>query len=143
MAMGSEMTEISVEDRIELARAVVAIMDEWGVAAGDQLAILGFPEDTPPRKLRLYRDETPLPDDAGILQRVEHVIHIADALRTTYPVSRNMRSMWMHRPVRRLRSRTPVSIMVEDGLDGIIRVRSHLDCSYMWDATGSSAAGCR
>ncbi len=141
--MGSMMSEISVEDRIELARAVVSIMDEWGVAAGDQLAILGFPEDTPPRKLRLYRDETPLPDDAGILKRVEHVIHIADALRTTYPISRNMRSMWMHRPVRRLRSRTPVSIMVEDGLDGIIRIRSHLDCSYMWDATGSSAAGGR
>ena len=133
------MTEISEQDRIELARAVVAIMDEWGVDAGDQLAIMGFPEDTPSRKLRLYRDETPLPADARIMQRVEHLIHIADALRTTYPVSRNMRSMWMHRPVRRLRRRTPISIMVEDGLDGIIRVRSHLDCSYMWDATGSVA----
>lgn len=137
------MTDISMEDRIDLARAVVAIMDEWGVDAADQLSIMGFPEDTPPRKLRLYRDETPLPDDDRILERVEHLIHIADALRTTYPISRNMRSIWMHRPVRRLRRRTPISIMVEDGLEGIIRVRSHLDCSYMWDATGSSAEAAR
>lgn len=137
------MTDITMEDRIDLARAVVAIMDEWGVDAADQLSIMGFPEDTPPRKLRLYRDETPLPDDDRILERVEHLIHIADALRTTYPISRNMRSIWMHRPVRRLRRRTPISIMVEDGLEGIIRVRSHLDCSYMWDATGSTAESAR
>lgn len=131
------MSKLTVEDRIDLARAVVAILDEWKIDAGDQLSILGFPEGTPSRKLRRYRDEEPLPDDAKILERVEHVISIADALRTTYPTSRNMRSIWMHRPIRRLRHRKPVHIMVEDGLDGIVRVRSHLDCSYMWDVTGS------
>lgn len=132
------MKQMSHEERCELARLVIGILDEWGISDADQLSILGFPGDTPVRKLAKYRRDNPFPDDAAIMQRVEHVISIADALRTTYPTQKNMGVIWMHRPVRRLRHRTPVSIMVEDGLEGIIRVRSHLDCSYMWDATGST-----
>ena len=131
------MSELTEQDRIDLARAVMAILVEWKVDAGDQAVILGFPEGTPGRKMRRYHDDTPLPDEPAIMARVEHIISIADALRTTYPISQTMRSIWMHRPIRRLRSRKPVRIMVEDGVDGIVRVRSHLDCSYMWDATGS------
>lgn len=134
------MSKLTEEDRIELARAVMAILTEWKVDAADQAVILGFPDGTPGRKMRRYHDETPLPDEPKIMERVEHIISIADALRTTYPTSRNMRSIWMHRPIRRLRHRKPVHIMVEDGLDGIVRVRSHLDCSYMWDVTGSAPA---
>ncbi len=134
--MTKEMTE---EERVDLARAVVAIMDEWRIRDADQLVILGFPEGTPGRKLARYRHDTAFPDEPKINERIEHVVSIADALRTTYPTSKNMGVIWMHRPIRRLRHRTPVSIMVEDGLEGIVRVRSHLDCSYMWDMSGSSA----
>ena len=133
------MSNLSEEDRIALARAVMAILSEWKVSAADQGVILGFPEGTPGRKMRRYHEDTPLPDDPKIMERVEHVISINNALSTTYPTSRNMQSIWMHRPIRRLRYRKPVNIMVEDGLNGIVRVRSHLDCAYMWDANAAKS----
>ncbi|HFD80902.1 MAG TPA: DUF2384 domain-containing protein [Gammaproteobacteria bacterium] len=132
------MTGMSEEERLELTRGILNMLDDWGIAARDQLALLGM-EDAPAREVKRLRESRPLPDDPEIMQRVEHLICIADALRTTYPFSRRMGKLWMHKPNRKFRQRTPVATMVEDGMVGIISVRSYLDCSFSWDMSGSRA----
>jgi len=107
-------------------------MDDWGIRGSDQVAILALPEGTPARKLKRYLDDTPLPDDPVVLKRVEHLLGIADALRTTFPRNSSVGLLWLKQPCKRLRKRRPVEIMVEDGLDGLITVRMHLDCSFAW-----------
>ena len=82
--------------------------------------------------LRRYRDDTPLPDTREVNERVEHIIGIADALRTSYPHNPSMGLVWMKQKNKRFKRRAPVIVMVEDGLDGIVAVRSHLDCSFDW-----------
>jgi len=114
------------------------MLDDWEIEAKDQLALLGL-NDVPSREVRRLRDSRPLPDEPEIMQRVEHLICIADALRTTYPFSQRMGSLWMHKPNRKFRQRSPVATMVEDGMVGIISVRSYLDCSFGWDISGSKA----
>ena len=57
---------------------------------------------------------------------------IADALRTTFPRNSNIGLMWLKQPCKRLRRRRPMDIIVEDGLSGLITVRTHLDCSFAW-----------
>ena len=111
---------------------VVNMLDEWGIKASDQVNILALPDGTPTRMLRRYHDDTPLPDDPAVMQRVEHLLGIADALRTTFPRNANIGLLWLKQPCKRLRRRRPMDIMIEDGLSGLITVRTHLDCSFAW-----------
>lgn len=130
------MSDMTQEQRLELTRAILNMLEDWEIEARDQIALLGL-KDTKPRELRRMRDERALPDEPEVMARIEHLISIADALRTTYPFSRHMGRLWMHKPNRRFRQRTPLATMVEDGLTGMISVRSHLDCSFSWDMSGS------
>lgn len=123
---------MSQEDRAALARAIMAILDRWGLDAAQTVALLNLPEKTPTRMLRRYRDDTPFPDTREVNERLEHIIGIADALRTTYPHNPSMGLVWMRQKNKRFSRRAPVRVMVEDGLEGIVAVRSHLDCSFDW-----------
>lgn len=123
---------MSQEDRAALARAIMAILDKWGLDAAQTVALLNLPEKTPTRMLRRYRDDTPFPDTREVNERLEHIIGIADALRTTYPHNPSMGLVWMRQKNKRFSRRAPVRVMVEDGLEGIVAVRSHLDCSFDW-----------
>jgi len=126
------MAGLTQADRCELGRMVVNMMEDWGIKASDQVSILALPEGTPTRVLRRYQDETPLPDDPAVLKRVEHLLGIADALRTTFPRNAGIGVLWLKQPCKRLRRRRPLDIMIEDGLSGLITVRTHLDCSFAW-----------
>ena len=126
------MSALTPEDRTELARMVVNLLDNWGIEAADQVNLLALPEGTRTRMLRRYQEDTPLPDDPAVMKRVEHLMGIADALRTTFPRNASIGLLWLKQPCKRLRRRRPMDIMVEDGLSGLIAVRTHLDCSFAW-----------
>ena len=126
------MSALTLEDRTQLGRMVVNLLDDWGIKAADQVRILGLPEDTRTRMLRRFQEDTPLPDDPVVLKHVEHLIGIADALRTTFPRNASIGLHWLKQPCKRLRRRCPVDIMCEEGLSGLITVRTHLDCSFAW-----------
>lgn len=133
------MSEMTEEERIQLTRGVLDMLDDWGISGKDQLLLLGM-VDAPAREIRQLRENRPFPDSPEVMQRVEHLICIADALRTTYPFSRRMGKLWMNKPNRKFRRRTPAVTMVEDGIVGLISVRSYLDCSYSWDITTPAVA---
>ena len=126
------MSALTPEDRTELGRMVVNLLDDWGIGAAQQISMLGLPQDTRTRMLRRYQQDTPLPDDPAVMQHVEHLMGIAEALRTTFPRNGSIAALWLQQPCKRLRRRRPMDIMVEDGLSGLITVRTHLDCSFAW-----------
>jgi uncharacterized protein (DUF2384 family) len=126
------MNQLTEQDRLDLGRLVINTLDEWGISSADQVVILALPGKVSGRSLRHYQDNTPLPDDPEVLKRVEHLLGIADALRTTFPRNDRIAVIWLTQPCRRLRRRRPVDIMLEDGLSGLISVRTHLDCSFAW-----------
>ncbi len=132
------MHEQSRDQRVELTRAIISLLDQWGVPAKDQLAILALPPGTRPGIIRQYRQNTPLPDDAQVAERIEHLIGIAEALRTSYPLNAAMNAVWMNSVNRRFDGRTPLAVMVEDGLSGVIAVRAHLDCTFDWGRMSSN-----
>ncbi|UCE88464.1 MAG: DUF2384 domain-containing protein [Pseudomonadota bacterium] len=127
------MLNSGYEDRVALTRAIMHILDGWGLDAAEQMAILSLPKGTPSRALRRYRDNTPFPEDAGVMERIEHLVGIADALRTSYPHNPQMGAYWVNQPNRRFDDRTPRTIMTAGGLSGIVAVRSHLDCAFDQD----------
>jgi len=135
----SDFANATQEDRVHLTRSIMGILESWGIEMSDQITILALPSDVTARSMRRYQMDTPFPDHADTLERIEHLIGIADALRTTFPRNPQMGPLWMHRRNKRFRSRTPVALMVEDGLEGVIALRTYLDCSFAWASSGSSA----
>lgn len=133
------MTGYSEEQRRALGQAVVHTLDEWGLSADDIITVLALPKNTRTRHVEKYRQgNTALPDDDAIFKRVEHLAGIADALRTTYPLNQKVGLIWLRSPHRRFRRRSPLQVIVDDGIDGLIKVRSEVDCAWSWQLTGGT-----
>lgn len=130
------MQNLNHDERVQLARLVVELLDTWKVEPSDQVVLLGLPSETRPRAMRRYREGTPLPDEPHIWERIEHLIGIADALRTSYPLNAAAGALWMNQANRLFDNRTPLVAMLEDGLAGLVTIRMHLDCAYDWELNG-------
>lgn len=128
----SSMSDMNKEDQLALTRAVMGILDDWGLSAEAQMLLLNLPKGTPTRALRKYREHSPFPDDLAVMQRLEQIIGIADALRTSYPHNPAMGTVWLQKHNNRFQDRAPLAVMVDDGMEGLLAVRVHLDCSYDW-----------
>lgn len=121
------------EDRAQLAQLIMSLLDSWGLSSAEKIEILDFPESTRIRSVGQYSNGKPLPDNPNVLKRVEHLVGIADALRTSYPLNERMPAFWLNKTNKRFGDRTPLNCMLQDGLDGIVAVRIHLDCAYDWE----------
>ncbi|EDN66090.1 conserved hypothetical protein [Beggiatoa sp. PS] len=126
---------LSLTKRIALTHIVMDVLEHWKVAAKDQIEILDLPKGTRTRTLRRYHEDTPLPEESNIMERVEHLLGIAEALRTTYPTNYDMTSRWINTSHRRFDNHSPLETMIKEGLDGLTSVRIHLDCAYAWSLT--------
>lgn len=135
------MPELSLQDRLDLSRLIVNLLDGWGASPREQVALLALPEGTAPRALRRYQESTPLPDDPQTWERIEHYVGIAEALRTSYPHSASGARIWMNQPHRLFDGRTPLAAMLEDGIAGVLAVRAWLDCAWDWNQSGSLRTG--
>ena len=129
----SPFENMSEEERLNFTRNVIALLDEWKVTDSDQLMLLGAADDTRSRQVRSWRQGSSyLPDEPRVVEYVDHLLGIEDALRTSNPCNSSAGGTWMNRANSRFRNRSPLASMLEDGIIGIVAVRVHLDCSYDW-----------
>ena len=128
----SDYQNMSHDECVELAQSIMAILDGWGLNGKQLTFILALPKGIPTRALRRYREDTPFPQDAAVYERVEHIIGITEALRTTYPHNPAMGALWMKQSNKRFGGVSPLQKVVIEGLEGLSEVRSYLDCSYDW-----------
>lgn len=128
----------SEEQRLAATLKIMQAVDQWDMSAEQIMSLLDFPKEfRRGRHLQKYRKDTAFPNEDRITARMLPLIGIIDALRTTYPRNVNMGPRWMNTPHRRMKQRTPVHTMLEDGGSGVIAVLSELDCSYAWELSGS------
>ena len=127
------MQDLSYEDRVKLARVIMNILDSWGVSSEGKIFLLSLPDGTRTRSLHRYYNDTPLPDEPQVVERIDHILGIAKALRTTYPTNPKMGHFWLNTRNNRFKNQTPLSHMLDDGVSGMKSVRVHLDCAYDWD----------
>jgi uncharacterized protein (DUF2384 family) len=131
----NEYKTMPTEKRLAVSKIVFNVLRGWSITEIDQINLLGFPKKTKPRVLQRYERDMPLPDDEETIERITHILEIAEALRTSYPRNYSMGTKWLKAPHRRFNQRTPIQVMLEEGVNGLIAVRADLDCAYAWSLT--------
>ena len=133
----------SDEEMKRISGKVIGYLDSWQVSAEEILSILGAPEIKPRHLPRYRKMEKAFKQTEEVMQRIDHVVGIADALRTTFPHSDTMRLRWLRQPHRRFRKKTPLAVILGTGINGLLRVRVEVDCAYGYainDAMAAAAA---
>ena len=131
------------DELVVFTQNIMSILDGWGMSAGEIISILALPQKTPTRALRRYRENTVFPLSVEVDERLEHILVITEALRTSYPHNPNMAAMWIRQNNKKLNNQTPINIINEKGLEGLIGIREHVDCSYDWHKTTKRYGRCR
>jgi hypothetical protein len=125
----------TLDDRLSLTRNAMDMFDSWGLRADEIMALLDLPGKT--RHFAQYRFNKPFPDNPEIMRRVEYLVHIDDALRTTYPTSPGMGKRWLRQRNHKFNRHSPLSMMIGEGEQGMVYVLCRLDCTFAWDLSGS------
>lgn len=127
------MNPLSHDEQINLTLRVIAILDDWRITSADKILLLALPEKTRTRSIQKYQQgDTPLPFDNTVLAHVKHLLGIGLSLRLANPRNAAAGGLWLHRPHRRFDDRTPMAVMLADGLAGIVDIRKEVDCSFDW-----------
>jgi hypothetical protein len=129
------MTDYTDEEFMYITKTVMKVLDAWNLTTEQAVQVLGLPVQTKKRQLDKYRTLKAFPNDAAIIKRLSHIVGISDALRTTFPRNLNMAEKWIKTNHRRFDNKTPLSVILEEGINGLCKVRSELDCTYAWNAT--------
>ncbi len=125
------MSGYSQTEREQLAAITMAVLQRWSILDEIQLALLGLPATTPARELTKLRRGKALPDTGETLQRAIHIVGIDQALGILHPLSPGMAGHWLTTHSRFFQE-APLAVMLEEGLAGMDRVWSHLDCTRNW-----------
>jgi hypothetical protein len=127
------MKSLTHDEQINLTLRVITVLDEWRLTSADKICLLALPDETRTRSIQKYQQgDTPLPFDDTVREHVEHLLGISASLRLANPRNTAAGSLWLHRPHRRFDNRTPMAVMLADGLDGIVEIRKEIDCSFDW-----------
>jgi hypothetical protein len=127
------MSSSSPQHQVEITRHIMRVLDEWELPGKDIIKLLELPSKVRLRNLDRFRDGEAFPESQQTLERIEHIVGIVDALRTSFPRNAHMGILWMHTPHRRFQNQPPLTILSEQGLKGLRMVRSELDCAFSWD----------
>ena len=126
------LQSLSIDQKIEFTKNIMAMLDNWGVSHENKILLLDLPAEIKPRVVRRFYIDRPLPDDSQVSQRIEHLLGIADAIRTSYPLNGQMAAFWLNKKNQRFENKTPLEFMLEGGTENVIAIRAHLDCAWDW-----------
>ncbi len=114
----------------EIAAVVLRVLDEWGVAPGEQAVLLGAP--APARGRGRRTAPLALTPDRATLARLSHLLSIERAVRTAFPHNVAMARYWVTTPHPMFGDQTPLAVMVEGGIEGMERIVAYLNCTETW-----------
>lgn len=126
------MSSTAAEISVDLTHTVMRILSEWKVDPADQVKLLGLPEKTKPRALKRYTESTPLPEQADSMARITHLIAIQQYLSVMFSYNPVLGDMWVTTPSERFNNQSPLEVMIVGGIDGMERVRNHMEGVPEW-----------
>lgn len=112
--------------RAVLAKALMRAFDEWGLSNADRQTLLGLGANSR-ATLQRYAKGHPLANTRDLLDRAGHLLGIYKGLALLYPENPDLRSRWMGAPNRRFHNHSPVDVVNQYGLPGLLMVRAQID----------------
>jgi hypothetical protein len=109
------------ETRQALAEVIIALLNRWELHIDNQGELLGITD------MGRILQERQLPDDVELLQRMGHLLAIERALKNLYPYAPTDRDRWVWKPNEYFTGKSPLQIMLEEGVSGIRRVRKGIE----------------
>lgn len=128
----SKLQALSSEQKIEFTKSIMAMLDNWGVSHENKILLLDLPPEIRARAVRRFYIDKPLPETGEVLQRLDHLLGIADAIRTSFPLNGQMAAFWLNKKNNRFDDMTPLDFMLQGGTENVIAIRAHLDCAWDW-----------
>jgi hypothetical protein len=129
--------EHSMTDRLAITQGTMNLFESWGLHTEEMMALLNLQGKA--RHFAQYRYNKPFPDEPGLMRRIEYLVRIDEALRTTYPTNPTMGKRWLRQRNHKFNRLSPLAMMLGDGERGLVYVLSRLDCTFAWDQSGSKA----
>ncbi len=124
---------VTEQNILEITPRIIALLEGWSLSPEQISTLLGLSEPLKSRQLRKFRSgSAALPFSGELAERIEHINGITEALQTTFPRNAEMRTLWLRQPHRRFQQARPLAIMLDEGLEGLIRVRIEVDCAWGW-----------
>lgn len=135
--------DYSQEEMQSLTQGIMSILDTWNISTDQLLTVLGLTDEGKKRHIQGYRmGDRAFPKSDDLLTRIDHIIGISEALRTTFPFSDKMRLLWLRKPHRRFKKNTPLNvILTDDTPNGLLKVRMEVDCAYGYTISEAMRAG--
>ena len=128
----TDQNRVDMDRRADLAQTILTVLRNWGVAKEQQIILLGLPEGTRPRTLNKFTMGAPFPDDDEALMRANYLLSIQNAVDSLFPHNTTAANYWMTTPCQSFANHTPLSIMLNEGLDGMKRVLDYLNGTEDW-----------
>jgi hypothetical protein len=126
----------SMSDRLAITRGTMNLFESWGLRTEEMMVLLNL--EGKARHFAQYRYNTPFPEVPGLMRRIEYLVRIDEALRTTYPTNPTMGKRWLRQRNHKFNRHSPLAMMMDDGERGLAYVLSRLDCTYAWEQSGST-----
>lgn len=78
--------DITEHNIFDITAHVMGVLDEWNLQPGQIIRLLGLEGQAKSRDLRKFRSKSKsFPFSADIVERIEHISGIVEALQTTHP----------------------------------------------------------
>ena len=132
------MNDYTDEEFLYITKTVMQVLDGWNLSTEETVNVLGLSDQTRKRQLDKYRNLKAFPKDELIIKRLSHIVGISDALRTTFPRNLNMAEKWLKTQHRRFENETPLTVILNEGVEGLCKVRSELYVTFAWNSTGKN-----
>jgi len=120
-------SRLPVQDKLALTRKVLQVLADWDLEPMVQCELLGLPPSDAGRAFRRLRLGNSLPDDREVWTRVALLLRLDNAVHQLFPHCAYSANLWVTSPNPRCANKTPLDIMLEDGLAGIRRIELALD----------------
>ena len=132
--MSDNISQVKAQAQALLrTQEIMRILGEWGINSDAQITVLGCQGLIKSRDMRKYQKGMKvLPESEDINARVEHILGIAQALHTSYPSRPEAGAGWMAQRNGKLRGRTPIQCILQDGRRGMVKIRTTVDCAWAW-----------
>lgn len=111
--------------RAALAGMVIQLFDHWQLDLPDQAAVLGL-DASDPTAMDGFRKGEPGSANSDLDARVGQLLGIHQSLRRLFPRNLDLAYAWMKTRNGAFSGRAPAELATEDGLSGLMAVRSYL-----------------